>query len=223
MTLLRVVLAIWVALSFVLQHLFSPDVVGYTSHWVNGKGYVAAGSHPALLGWAVGSVLLFAFLLRLNVEEIPAGIPSAWRRFCAFLMDFWFSLAVLASLGGTIPLWMESERTGKFSWHFERNYSVPTDDLVFPLVISTMGLMFLYFVWPLTRGRQTVGCFILRLRVAPPFGTKGAFTFQQAARRVWLAFTGVCSLLFGGVDRDNEGRTPYDRETNSTVILIKYE
>jgi uncharacterized RDD family membrane protein YckC len=205
MDLLRGITAVWVALSFPVQHLFSTGTPGYTSHWENGKGHVAAGSHPALLAWAVCSVALFVFLLRVEAQETPAGVPSGWRRFFAFLIDFWFSVAVFASFAAIIPLWMESKRTGQFFWHFERDYSVTSDDVMFPLVLISVALMFFYFVWPLTKGKQTVGCFIMRLRVAPPFGTRGAFTFRQAVRRVWLEFTGMGSFILKPGDRDSEG------------------
>jgi len=223
MATLRTGAALWVALSFFLLRLFSAGVVGYTSHWEDGKGYVAAGSHPVLLAWAIGSIALLVLLFRIRAEEIPAGVPSGWRRIVAFLIDFWFSLAILASFGGIIPLWLESLRTGHFAWSFKRDFTVPNDSIIFLLVLTTLGLMFLYFVWPLTKGKQTVGYFILRLRVAPPFGTRGAFTFPQAARRVWLAFTGIGLSVLRRGDRDSEGRTWYGRETGSTVILIRYE
>jgi len=222
--LLRAIVACWVALSFLLEYLFSASIVGYTSEWKNGIGYVAARSHPALLAWSVGGIGLFAFLLMLEVEEFPAGVPSAWRRFFAFLIDFWFSLTILASFGGILPLWLERMRTGQFTWHFTRNYSVPSDDIfLLPLALITMALMFLYFVWPLTKGKQTVGCFIMRLRLAPPFGSRGALTFRTAVRRVWLEFSGMGSFILRRNDRDSQGRTWYDRESNCTVILIKYE
>lgn len=224
MNLLRAVAAFWLGLSIIiLMYVFSAGAVGFDSHSNGGKGYMAAGSHPALLAWSAFSIVLVAVLFRLKVEEIPDGIPSGWRRFFAFLMDLWFIGAILASLGGLVPLWIESRRTGHFAWHFERNYSVPSDDLVFPLVLISLAVIFLYFVWPLTKGKQTLGCFILRLRVAPPFGLSGAFTFQQAVRRVWMELTGTVSVLSRRNERDSQGRTWYDRETNSTVILIKYE
>lgn len=218
---LRAIAALWVTLSLPLQYLFSTSMVVDDSE--SGKGYATAGSHPALLGWAVCSVALFAFLLRAEAKETPAGVPSGWRRFFASLIDFWFSVFTVASLGVAVQLWIESWRTGKFSWHFERNYSVRTDEIFFPIVLIAMALIFLYFVWPLTKGKRTVGCFIMRLRVAPPFGTSGTFTFRQAVRRAWLEFWGLGSSLLKRADRDSEGRTWYDRETNWTVILIKYE
>lgn len=224
MNLLRAIAGVWVSLSLPLEYLFSAGVVGYTSEWKNGKEYVTAGSHPALLAWSIVGIGLFALLIKIDAEESPAGTPSGLRRFSAFLIDFWFSLAVLASLGGLLPLWIESLRTGHFSWHFERDYSVQTDQIfAFPFVLLTMALMFLYFAWPLTQGKQTVGCFITCIRTTPPFGDRGSFAFREAARRIWFEIKGL--TLFWGVKggRDSQGRTWYDRETNCTVILIKYE
>jgi len=223
MNLLRTAAAFWVALSLPLGYLLSSGVIGFASHWADGKGYVAAGSHPVLLAWSVLSIVLFLFLLRVQVEETPAGVPSGWRRFVGGLIDFWFSLLILASIGGILPLWVERQRTGHFSWHFERNYPASGDELGFFLIPITMAFMFFYLVWPLTRGKQTVGCFIMRLRVVPPFGTRGAFTFRHAVRRVWLEIWGLGSSLLKRSARDSEGRTWYDRETNCTVMLIKYE
>src|SRR5712691_10158947 len=100
MNLLRTIAALWVALNLPVEYLFSAGVIGYTSDWENGKGYVAAGSHPALLAWSIAGIALLAFLLKVEVEEFPAGVPSGWRRFFAFLLDFWLSLLILASFGG---------------------------------------------------------------------------------------------------------------------------
>src|SRR5690349_13627440 len=111
---LRAITASWVNLSLPLQYyLFSTSMVVYDSG--SGKGYATAGSHPALLAWALGSVALFAFLLRVEAKETPAGVPSGWRRFFASLIDFWFSLTIVASIGVAIQLCIESWRTGKFS------------------------------------------------------------------------------------------------------------
>lgn len=222
--LLRALAGFWVSISLFIVHLSSSDTIGHTLHSENGTRYVSAGSHPGLVAWATVSIALFVYLMKVDVEEFPAGVPSGWTRFFAFLIDLWFSFMVLASIGGIVPLLMETQRTGHFSWHFERNYAVPSDEIIqLPLTLITMALMFLYFVQPLTQGKQTVGCFVMRLRVAPPYGTKGAFTFRAAIRRVWLEFAGMGSFILRRNDRDSQGRTWYDRATNSTVILVKYE
>jgi hypothetical protein len=224
MNLLRALVAFWFLLSFVIEYVFSVGEVGYAVHRSDGKAQVSAGSHPAFLVWAAVGLLLYFLLMRLNAEEAPDGVPTLRRRFLAFIIDFLFSLAIVTSFGGMLSLWVESVRTGHFSWHFARDYSVPTDDIfALPLVFLAMGLMFFYFVLPLMKGRQTIGCFILRLRVTPPFGDRGVFTFREALKRTWYEFKGLCSLLRVREPRDGQGRTWYDRETNCSVVLIRYQ
>ena len=216
--LLRAFAALWVAISFPLHYLFSRGMVTYFSHSESDKGYATAGSHPLVLVWAVCSVALFTILLTIDTPGTPAGVPSRWRRLFARFIDLCFSAATLGSFATAVELWIEGSRTGMYHWHFERNYSVSSDQIGFVLVPIVMALMFLYFVLPLTKGKQTLGYFIMRLRLCPPFGTSGAFTFRSAIRRIWLE-------VFGGLSGaiDSEGRTWCDRETNCTVMLIKYK
>jgi len=216
--LLRAFAALWVAISFPLHYLFSRSMAIYSSHSESDKGYATAGSHSLVLVWAVCSVALFTILFNVDMVGIPAGVPSRWRRSLARFIDLCFSAATLASFATAVELWIEGSRTGTYHWHFERNYSVPSDQIGFALVPIVMALMFLYFVLPLTKGKQTLGYFIMRLRLCPPFGTSGAFTFRSAIRRIWLE-------VFGGLSGaiDSEGRTWCDRETNCTVMLIKYK
>jgi hypothetical protein len=150
-------MAFWVALIFVFHYTLSTGLVGYEMRQKDGSVYVAAGSSPVDVAWAVVAIFLFAGLMTTKTDETADGVPSLKRRFLAFIIDFLFSLCVLTSLGGLLPLWAESVRTGHFLWHFSRDYSVTTDAIfAFPLVLCVMGLTLLYFAWPLTRGKQTV-------------------------------------------------------------------
>ena len=83
-----------------------------------------------------------------------------------------------------------------------------------------MGMMFLYFVFPLTRGRQTIGCFIMRLRTTPPLGDAGRFTFRAAVQGAFYEFRGLYNVLIHRWKLDDKGRTWYDVETNCKVVLI---
>src|SRR5260370_13523205 len=220
---LRLAIMMFLAFGFVIPWLFSIGEVGYYAEWRNGEALVSAGSHPAILVWAAIAVVLFVVLRRLSANEVTAGVPGLWRRFAAFLIDFWFSILTL-SIADLLPLWLESMRTGHFAWHFQRGYAVLADEIFgLPFVLLSMGLIFLYFVIPLTKGKQTVGCFIMRLKVTPPFGDRGAFTFREAVRRTWYEFRGVCWPFWVKDGRDTQGRTWYDRETNSTVVLVDYQ
>jgi hypothetical protein len=87
-------------------------------------------------------------------------------------------------------------------------------------VIVAHALMVLYFAFPLTRGRQTVRYFIVGLKVAPPFGNEGRFTFKASLLRTFYAFVGLASVLTRNWDRDGQGRTWYDRKTDCTVCIV---
>jgi uncharacterized RDD family membrane protein YckC len=152
--------------------------------------------------------------------SITEGVPTVKRRVLAFLIDFWFSLSVVSSVGALIPLWLEAVRTGRFAWQFHRNYSTGTDGLSALSSLVFMALMVLYFAFPLTRGRQTVGYFIVGLRVAPPFGSEGCFTLKVSLQRTFYAFIGLAGVLTKKWKRDGQGRTWYDRKTESTVCIV---
>jgi len=224
MNLFRVGFVVLVSVSFILLRVYSIARVGGTSHWEGRKSFTTEGSHPALLVWSFVAIVFFVALMTARGTEVVVGFPSFGKRAVAFCLDFWFSVLTISSIGSLVPLWIEARRAGHFSWYFERNYIVPTDATVgIPLVFADMALIFLYFAFPLTRGRQTVGCFILGLKVTPPFGDRGAFTFREAVRRTWSEFKGLCSFSSIGRNRDAQGRTWYDQQTNCTVVSIKYE
>jgi uncharacterized RDD family membrane protein YckC len=129
-------------------------------------------------------------------------------------------MLTVSSIAELIPLLLETRRTGRFAWHFQRNYSTNTDGLAALASLVSIALMVLYFAFPLTRGRQTVGYFIVGLKVAPPFGDEGRFTLKAALMRTYFAFVGLCSVLTRKWDPDGQGRTWYDRKTNCTVVLV---
>jgi hypothetical protein len=221
---LRMVLTAWVILLFVLFYGVSIRQVGFSIHESDNAYHVSVGLHPFLLGWSIIAVFLFLAIMHIEGQTSEDGMPGLRRRFLAFLIDFIFSLAVTSTFAAMIALLIEYSHATQFTWSFERNYSLPTDNtILFPLVVLTMALMFLYFVWPLTRGKQTVGAFIMRLSTTPPFGDKGCFTFRDAAQRVWFEFRGLTLFAVFRPGLDGQGRTWYDRETNCKVRLIRYQ
>ncbi|HXC46793.1 MAG TPA: RDD family protein [Candidatus Sulfotelmatobacter sp.] len=221
---LRMVLTAWVILLFVLFYRISIRQIGFSIHKSDDAYHVSVGSHPFLLGWSIIAVFLFLAIMHIEGQTSEDGMPGLRRRFLAFLIDFIFSLAVTSTFAAMIALLIECSHARRFTWSFERSYSLPTDNtILFPLVVLTMALMFLYFVWPLTRGKQTVGAFIMRLSTTPPFGNKGRFTFREAARRVWFEFRGFTLFAVIKPNLDGQGRTWYDRETNCRVRLIRFQ
>jgi hypothetical protein len=217
---LRLLSLLLVGLSFVIIHFFNVGQIGDSMRWKDGNSIVSAGSHPLMILWTAIAIALFVAVMLRGPSIAVLGIPSRGRRILAFLIDFWFSLLTLSSVGALIPLWLEATRTGHFVWHFQRNYAVNTDGLSAVSSLLFMALIILYFAFPLTRGRQTVGCFIMRLRVTPPFGDEGRFTFRAAVKRTFYAFMGLTSLLTRNWDPDGQGRTWYDRKTDYRVVLV---
>lgn len=217
---LRLLSLLLVGLSFVVIHFFNVGQIGDSMRWKDGNSTVSAGSHPLMILWAAIAIALFVAVMLRDPSTAILGIPSRGRRILAFVIDFWFSLLTLSTLGALIPLWLEAIRTGYFVWHFQRNYAANTDGLAAASSLLFIALIILYFAFPLTRGRQTVGCFILRLRVTPPFGDEGRFTFRTAVKRTFYAFIGLASLLTRNWDQDGQGRTWYDRKTDCRVVLV---
>jgi uncharacterized RDD family membrane protein YckC len=228
MRILRIAAVGLVGFSFASMYVLHIHQVGFSLTTANGKSEVSAGSHPIMLIWFGLSIALYVALMVVNDDTVAFGKATMKRRTVAFLVDFWFSLLGLSAFGALLPLYLEAIRTGHFFWTFERSYTESTDVLFgVPLILVTMGLMFLYFVIPLTKGKQTVGCLVMGIKVTPPFGEEGQFTFPQAVRRTWFEFRGLCTLpfnLFNLKDgRGSDGRTWYDIETNCRVVLVKHE
>jgi hypothetical protein len=219
--LLRLTAAILVALSFVILHVFRIREVGTFAQVSDGKAVVSVGSHPAIIVWDAVAMLLFVILMLRNTNSTVIGIPSRGRRVASFMIDFWFSLLTLSGIGALASLALEAARTGRFVWHFQRPDAVGTDTVLgFLNVLVFLTLVVLYFAFPLTRGKQTVGCFIMRIKTTPPFGDAGRFTFRAALRRTFYEFRGLTSVLSRDWKRDSDGRTWFDVATNCTVVLI---
>jgi hypothetical protein len=220
---LRLASLVLLGLNYVIGRYFAVPEVGETLQWTNGKADISAGSHPAELIWTVAAIALFAFLMVRRPGPTAEGVPSPLRRILAFLIDFQFSLFTTTGVEALIPLWLEAGRTGHFAWHFHRNYSANTDYLSVISFLFFAALMVLYFAFPLTRGRQTVGCFVVRIRVMPHSGNEGRFTLKAALVRTFRAFEGALSLLIRNRNAYDQGKTSYDRKTGCTVVLVSDE
>jgi hypothetical protein len=220
--LLRLAFAILVGSTFLFTKVPHLGQVGMTLAIKDGNAQVSAGSQPIIVLWTAIAVALVAALMIRNTNPAIVGLPAWGRRVAGFVIDFEFSMVALASLAAHGLLGLEAARTGRFMWNFQRHFAaVKTDYLLGDLaVLLFMALMIFYFAFPLINGRQTVGCFIMGIKVTLPFGEEGCFTFRAAMRRTFYAFRGMCSVFERGWGRDEQGRTWWDRETNCTVVLI---
>ncbi len=106
-------------------------------------------------------------------------------------------------------------------WYFERDYLVGTDKVVgLPVLTALILLVPLYYIFPLTRGRQTLGDYVFGILVVKEDG-RSAFSFKEAFVRTMTAFKGLCGGPIWGWKRDKQGRTWYDKETNCRVVRVK--
>jgi hypothetical protein len=221
---LRVAIVAELGIQFVSEYLFRPTLgIGASAEWKNDTATVTASSSPIAIFCSVMGIALFAVLMLTKAPCGDAGVPSWWRRVLSTVIDFYFVVMTLAGVSALLPLGLEALRTGHFVWAFQRHYAVPSDAAISGLVLFDMVLFVLCFVFPLTKGRQTVGCFVMRTKVTPPFGTGGCFTWRGAFRRIWCefrAFTRWRSLL--KPERDADGNTWYDVESGCRVALVDY-
>lgn len=182
---------------------------------------VSAGTHPGFILWSLVALVFWGMYLRKEEDFGILQISSMWRRFWAFILDLLFSVTVLSSFLALGPLCLEAQRTGNFQWQFERDYSVPLDWLAWPLAVLMLVVLFLYFVYPLTKGRPTVGGYLLHLVVTEK-GKPVVLPWPRAIKRVLWVFFGFCVWPFTIIKgKDAEGKTWYDRK--SGLQVMRYE
>jgi hypothetical protein len=225
MKIYRVGIGVAIVLSVACMSYFSGGEVGFSYVQSGEKTVVSAATHPVLLVWAAASICLFWVLMRKEIHAERAGYVGLTRRLFSTLIDIYLVVLVGGSSMAFIPLWIEAKRTGHFEWAFARDYSVPTDTYTFfPLSLIAVLLLFLYYAYPLMRGKQTVGSFMLRVKDYPVSSTEGGLTFWQVCKRAFCAGLGLGLWPYTLWKRlDKNGRTWYDRASNWDVALINYK
>lgn len=215
---LRAVMTVYVIATFVWFFWFSKESVGYFAETHDGATQVQGGTTPITIIVGVIGFVLFYLLMRTEIRIEEVQVAALWRRFASFLIDFWFFVFSLSSIGAIVPLLAEAVRTGTFKWHFERDYLVAFDSVSIVLIFAGMAAMILYFAVPLANRRQTTGCFILKIATVSGGGSLINLPLSTALWRIFKEFTGLCTPWRTIRDRDSQGRTWYDRETGFTVV-----
>ena len=214
----RALVAIGLISTFIWVCWSQKEVIGYVAVTRNGITHIVAGTKPAIVLLSVLGIILFCFLMRVEVRVGEFYIPSLKRRFAAFLFDLWFLLFTMVGISSLTHLLLESQRTGTFQWHFERNYAVASDVVDAAVILFNLSVMVLYFVLPLTKRRRTVGCWIFRLATVSAGGSALYLPLSTALWRTFMEFRGLCSPVRTVKERDTQGRTWYDRETGLMVV-----
>ncbi len=222
MQLPRALIAAFLLIEFVWWKTAAPAPMGYFLRIENHETHVAGGSHPLAITFSLAGILLYLWLLGAGTEVQATSKAPLWRRFGAFVIDFYFAGSTIMWLAGLMAMVVESSRTGSFHWHFQREYGVRLDELFgLPLALVSMALMFLYFVYPLTMAKQTVGCYLLRIGTfwesAPDKPV--AMSLGEAAKRIAFEFRGLCTWWKLWRRKPN-GQTWYDEKTN--VVVLRY-
>jgi hypothetical protein len=111
---------------------------------------------------------LLTFLFRSKKQPLPY-IPRVplWRRYISLCVDSVIAMAIVGPFDILLILLVESLYTGKFSWQFER-IGARGYDMSIPILCGflTMGWFLFYLSYPIVRGRQTIGHFIMGYRIA---------------------------------------------------------
>jgi len=169
--------------------------------WASGGGSVSGEQHnndyimrvsltPITL---IGAICLglFAFLFRTKNQPLHY-IPRVplWRRYISLCIDALVAMSIVVPFDILIFLLVESLYTGKFSWQFERHGVREYDVSIGMLsVLLAMGWFLFYLSYPIARGRQTIGHFIMGYRIA---NKRSAVSLAKAMWHNVLGFLVLC-------------------------------
>lgn len=224
MLLNRFTLGLGIVANLICVYFFGGGQIGFSYEQNDQKIIVACGTHPVLLGWAAVGIGVFYALIHRNYHLQTAGTPSLRRRFVAFVIDFYFALFISGSIEAILPLIVEARRTGHFAWHFVRRFSVPSDAMFALLALLSIILLAIYFIYPMTRGKQTVGCYLMRIVVRRRGAENASFSWRQGLMRLRYEAMGFGFwpyTLWKGID--NSGQTWYDRQSRCDARLVACE
>jgi hypothetical protein len=204
--------------TFIWSFWFGPDTLGYSAETKDGATSVSAGTTPQVMLVSLLFVAFYCLLLTKKAEVRKFRIAPMWSRVAAFAVDCWLAVFTLGGLLGFVPLLLEAARTGVFRWYFQRNDSVSSDTAGIALVLVAICAFVAYFLLPLLKGSQTIGCWIFRLATVNTDGYVVYLPLSSAMRRLGAEFRGSYSPIKTFRTRDNEGRTFYDRDSGFTVV-----
>ena len=215
---LRLIVFSGVSWSFVWAFWGQHENVGSFTEIKDGVTHVSAATSPQAVLMSLFGLLVYCVVSNARVKQQEFRAAQMWRRTAAFVIDFWFAVFTLGALFGFFDILREANRTRVFRWHFERDYLVASDGVSFVLVLVGLAAFVGYFLFPLVRRGQTVGCWIFRLATVNLDGYVVYLPFSMAMRRLLAEFRGVRSPLRTFRTRDEQGRTFYDIESGFTVV-----
>ena len=207
-----------VVVAFIASGWVSHGNVGASSECINGQCVVTASSSWFAVVTAFGLAGFMWFYPQRRYPLDPSRVVGVWRRFGSFFIDFAFVLMIVSPLAALPILAVEAKYADPFQWSFVREYTRPTDWLLFSLGgLASFAALFLYFYQHARLGRPTVGQYVLSYRVVPSNDGKPSY-----ALRVLLSFVGLCmwpvSVILAA--RDSHKNFWWDGATNTEVVRV---
>jgi hypothetical protein len=185
-----------------------------------GGEWVEAVSSPLAVIAAIAALALWLRVVRLPSGRTRVDRPSLARRMGAVAIDFYVAGMMLSSVAMLLALALEARRTGAWAWSFGRP-PVATGDAAAMLagMVLILGGVVVWMAWPASRGRQSVGGYILGVRLERVDDVRPSLDW--AVLHVCLGFLAQCvwpvTLLSGA---DGEGRYWNDRAARSRVVRV---
>lgn len=208
------------ALALVVFVLFvAGDGARVTSYISAGVELTDVATSPLALVASAAATVLWLRVMRLPPGQIRAERPSLRRRIGAMLIDAFLAGNAAGCVTALFPLALESFATGSWAWSFQRP-SV-TADVVLSLaaVLAVLAGVVLWMAWPAARGRQSVGAYMMGIRLARADDARPSLGW--AVRHVLMGLLALCAgpvTLLAGADA--EGRYWNDRTARSRVVRV---
>ena len=201
----------WLFLGALAAFLIASNVaafapLGVSSEWSSRDGYrFAGGTQPWALAIGVAVIGLYFLLMYAEPAELGQPLPTVFRRFIAFWLDFVLAMAALTPILGIAPTVSEWRRTGVFQWSFERTTPASGDGFLVAvgLLLGTSALI-IYYALPLVLRRPSPGTCILGYQVVPEDGV--TLSLRSALLRTILGFIALAGAYvapFVARDRKN--------------------
>jgi hypothetical protein len=169
----------------------------YSRFGVIAKEFMPA-SDPLVFAWTVCAVPVFALLMRYMPKLSTQGPPGSVRRIAADVIDFVFGVTAISNIDALIPLWIHYRHTGHLFWQFRQHISDPVRDSQTFISVAMFPVLFLLMAcsvaFPLKLGKQTVGGFIMRVRLTSPLARDGKLPFDLALRRAYYELRWISSF-----------------------------
>lgn len=143
-------------------------------------------------GLIIAATLVGLYLLFMNARPVELGrpMPTVFRRFIAFWLDFVLALTAIVPIVGIAPALAEWRRTGIFQWSFERTTHASGDTLLAAsgLLVGAACLI-LYFALPLVLRKPSPGTCILGYQIVPD--ADASMSLRSAVLRTLLGLVAI--------------------------------